>query len=507
MDATPDPLPELPDDNADEADVQPDSGRPPSVATQLVELARDRYTLGVTTDSEAYAVPAGGGHVVMMLRDARASLRGELAREFFREHHKAPSSSALTDALAVLDGFAREEQPVDVYLRTAANNDVVYIDIGDVQGSVVRISGDGWSVIDNEVPVRFRRTRLTGELPVPARGGRLEELWSILNIDETFQAPVLAYMVAAFIQPDAPHPVLTFFAEQGSGKSSATRRIVDILDPSPVPLRKPPRDLESWVVAASGSWVVALDNLSVMPDWFSDSLCRACTGDGDVKRALYTDASLAVVKFRRCVIANGIDVGALRGDLSERLLSVPLFPIPPEQRLREQDIEDRWAAMRPAVFGALLDLCAATMKVLPTVEIAEAPRMADFATLLAAVDRVMGTEGLKQYLHGAETAAEDSLSADPFIIRLREVVTEPFVGTANDLLARVQPTRIGLPLQPPRGWPRMARDVTRSLKRNAPALRSSGWAVTNDGGRNQNSIFQWTIIPPTVEDVPGEATP
>ena len=71
--------------------------------------------------------------------------------------------------------------------------------------------------------------------------------------------------------------------------------------------------------------------------------------------------------------------------------------------------------------------------------------MADFATLLAAVDRVMGTEGLKQYLHGAETAAEDSLSADPFIIRLREVVTEPFVGTANDLLARVQPTRIGLP--------------------------------------------------------------
>ena len=53
----------------------------------------------------------------------------------------------------------------------------------------------------------------------------------------------------------------------------------------------------------------------------------------------------------------------------------------------------------------------------------------------------------------------------------------------------------------------MARDVTQSLKRNAPALRSSGWAVTNDGGRNQNSIFQWTIIPPTVEDVPGEATP
>ena len=66
--------------------------------------------------------------------------------------------------------------------------------------------------------------------------------------------------------------------------------------------------------AAAGSWVVALDNLSGIPAWLSDSLCRASTGDGNVKRALYSDAGLAVVKFRRCVVINGIDLGALRGD-------------------------------------------------------------------------------------------------------------------------------------------------------------------------------------------------
>ena len=88
--------------------------------------------------------------------------------------------------------------------------------------------------------------------------------------------------------------------------------LVDLIDPSPVPLRQAPRDADSWVTAASGSWVVALDNLSAIPPWLSDSLCRAATGDGNVKRALYTDADLAVLKFRRCVIVNGIDVGAVR---------------------------------------------------------------------------------------------------------------------------------------------------------------------------------------------------
>ena len=41
---------------------------------------------------------------------------------------------------------------------------------------------------------------------------------------------------------------------------------------------------------------------------------RVLDGDGNVKRALYSDAGLAVVKFRRCVVINGIDLGALRGD-------------------------------------------------------------------------------------------------------------------------------------------------------------------------------------------------
>lgn len=475
-----------------------------SVASQLIDLAREQYSLGVTPEGETYALPADGGHVVTMLRDNRSGLRMELAKQFFQNTSRAASSGAQTDAMAALEGFARGEVPVEAHLRTASHGDAVYLDLGDTANSVVRVTSEGWQVIRSDVPVRFRRTRLTGAFPMPERGGCLDDLWPLLNVDDGDRVLLLAYMVAALIQPDVPHPVLAFFAEQGSGKSTACRLLVDLVDPSAVPLRKAPRDSDSWVVAASGSWVVALDNLSTVPDWLSDALCRASTGEGDVRRALYTDAGLSVVKFRRCIIANGIDVGALRGDLSERLLCVPLYPIRDAQRQLESAMWGQWRAAYPRVLGSLLDLCAATMASLHRVEMAEYPRMADFARVLAAVDQVLGTDGLKRYLHHANSAAVDSLSADPFIARVREVITEPFMGTAAELLTRAQPLVPGG--RRTEGWPRNARDVTTCLKRNAPALRRCGWDVSTDEGRNQNSTFRWSIQPPLLDSVLKELT-
>ena len=48
------------------------------------------------------------------------------------------------------------------------------------------------------------------------------------------------------------------------------------------------------------------------------------TGDGLVRRKLYTDSDLAVLAFKRCIVLTSIDHGALRGDLGDRLLLVDL---------------------------------------------------------------------------------------------------------------------------------------------------------------------------------------
>ena len=281
--------------------------------------------------------------------------------------------------------------------------------------------------------------------------------------------------------------------------------LVDLIDPSPVPLRQAPRDPDSWVIAASGSWVVALDNLSAIPHWLSDSLCRADTGDGSVKRALYTDADLAILKFRRCVIVNGIDIGAVRPDLAERLATVDLRRIDRQHRRPEATLRQEWQQALPGILSGLLDLAAAVHQRLETITVDHSPRMADYARTLAAVDEVLATDGLQRFLSRADQLSEDSLSADHFIERLRLHTREPIIGkSGGDLLAITTP--VGDHWRRPKEWPKNGRDVTAILRRHAPALRSLGWAIEDDGARNHRNVLLWTIYPPQQDSTAQQAS-
>ena len=237
--------------------------------------------------------------------------------------------------------------------------------------------------------------------------------------------------------------------------------------------------------------MVGLDNLSSVPDWLSDSLCRAVTGDGDVRRALYTDGGLAVFAFRRCIVLNGIDVGALRGDLTDRILHVSLDRIAEAARRKDEELNERWRQDHPLILGALLAVIAGVIRTLPFVRLGNKPRMADFAHVLAAIDQQQGTDGLSRYLEQAKVMAADSLSADPFLIALVAADLE-FEGTAAELLEQLRPSD---ERRPPRDWPKNPRVVTGILKRHAPALRKLGWAV-EDTQDSHTKVTQWTLKRP-----------
>jgi len=102
---------------------------------------------------------------------------------------------------------------------------------------------------------------------------------------------VLGWLVAALL-PHIQHPVLLLAREQGTGKSTAAHMLVQLVDPSSALLRSPPREPESSAIQAAGSYVVAVDNVSTIAPWWSDALCRAVTGDGWIRRRLYTDSWL-----------------------------------------------------------------------------------------------------------------------------------------------------------------------------------------------------------------------
>ncbi len=487
-------------DRADEVlagqpDAAPTDGKEPtkSAATLIVGLALDRYTFGVSGAGEPFAVPLTGPQVVRPLRGGKTSLRAVLAADYFRQYGKAAPQQALSDALLVLEGQACDAQETELHIRVAEHDGALWLDLGDATARAVRITRTGWQVLDDP-PVRFKRTTLQLPLPEPKRGGTLDDLRGRLNVADNDWPLILGWLVACLF-PSIPHPLLTLIAEQGTGKSTLTKTLVGLLDPSPVPLRKPPRDTDSWVTAASGSWIVALDNLSGMPDWLSDSLSRAVTGEGDVRRRLYTDGDFAVFEFKRCLIANGIEIGALLGDLGERILPVNLATIPATSRRTEGDIWKKWTDQHPLILGALLDLVAGVMHSLPSVKLVSLPRMADFARILAAVDQVLGTSGLSWYSNRAAELAADQLAGEPLFVQIAALITEPFTGTAGELLAKVTPT--DEKWRAPRiGWPKNARAATGQLRRISPTMRKIGWTVTDLGRSGHVKAIRFQVAPP-----------
>jgi hypothetical protein len=447
-----------------------------STATELVALAQQRYALGTSSLGEPFAVAreGHGPYLARMLRGGQASLRAELAATFAELHDRAPSSSALTDAMLVLEGRALRAAPAELALRVARHHDGLVLDLGDPSGRVVVLTPGGWALADRS-PVLFRRTKLTSALPTPERGGDLGELAELVNLSAASWPLALAWLVAALI-PDLPHPIPLLVGEQGAGKSTTARILTRLVDPSPAQLRTAPKDLEQWAVAAAGSWMVVLDNLSGVAPWLSDALCRAVTGDGMVRRALYENNDLAVLAFRRVVVLTAIDAGALRGDLADRLV---LFDLDrPPRRRTDADLEAAFTAAWPRLVGALLDLACDTLAVLPGVHLADAPRMADFAQVVAAVDMLLRTDALGTYRELSARLAYDIGDQDPVIRAIAALLadTPTWQGTAEQLLGKLT---AALPegARMPKDWPTTPRGMAGALVRAAPTLRTLGYGI------------------------------
>jgi Mg-chelatase subunit ChlI len=104
-------------------------------------------------------------------------------------------------------------------------------------------------------------------------------------VDDAGFRLLIGWLLAAYM-PGIPHPILALLGQQGTAKTTALRLLLSLLDPSTAPVRTPPTEPAAWAVTAAHSWAVGLDNVSALPAWLQDALCKAVTGDGIVRRAL-----------------------------------------------------------------------------------------------------------------------------------------------------------------------------------------------------------------------------
>ena len=464
------------------AEVAPDEDhdaeggpRRKSKAAMLVELAM-AAGLWHDPEGEPWATFTVDGHREHWPTKSKA-FRRWLSRRFYETEGGTPGAQAIQDALLVIDGIACYDGPeYPVYTRLAEHDGRIYLDLGNDQWRAVEIGPDGWRVIlSEEVPVRFRRARGMLSLPEPVAGGSLELLRRYLHVpDDPAWLLIRAWLVGA-LHSSGPYPVLVLQGEQGSGKSLAARMLRHLIDPNTAPLRTSPREEGDLLIAARNGWVVALDNLSGLPDWLSDAICRVATGGGLGKRELYTDTDEVLIDVRRPVILNGIDDLTARDDLRDRAIVITLPPIAAHERREEGELWAAFEADRPAILGALLDAAAAAMRYRDATRLTRPPRMADFARWAAAAGRAAGwtaDEFMVAYTSNRAEAAAAGVEASPVGQAIRALVEArgSWEGTATDLRQALAEHVE----DPDRALPKSPRTLASHLRRLAPALRVVG---------------------------------
>ena len=370
-----------------------------------------------------FAAPAFGhgcGAAIMQQPGAPPALQRS-PRRLITSRHKR-NSTAPSDA---------------VHVRVAEHNDRIYLDLADECWRAVEVGASGWRIV-SAPPVRFIRTPGMLPLPVPERGGSIEALARLLNLPGRDEFVLVVAWLLAALRSGGPYPLLAIAGEQGSAKTFLTKVLRALIDPNVAPVRAAPREERELFISARNSHMLAFDNLSNMPPWISDALCRLASGGSFAVRRLYTDEDEVLFEAARPIVLNGIEEVITRPDLADRAIFLTLGPITEEQRRPEKDLWREFELERPRILGAMLDIAAHGLRTFSDVRIARWPRMADFAQWATACESAFGPAGifLRAYSENRRAARDGILEADPVAARVREIMARcsTWSGSASDLL-------------------------------------------------------------------------
>ena len=529
----------------------------PTLADRLVELVED--------SGELFVTPEGRAHVTLGFPDSHTEtlpldddhfetwLRGHFyATEKKRLEEQAAASyermidslgsmavgqsipvrrpatiraQTVTDAVSQLVSMALFAKRVEhVHLRGAAHGEKIYLDLCNDAWEAIEIDADGWRIIQNP-PVRFVRVKGQLPLPYPTRGGSVEELRGILTFtnteeDEKAWRLVLAWLIQALRFGREEYPVLVLLGGHGTGKSTTSRLVRSIIDPSEVMDIRKPKTEEEVHIDAENSWILALDNVSGLQGWVSDVVCRISTGSAMTKRTLYSNRGREIFKAARPQILNGISEVATAGDLLRRslLINLPLV----EENIEKEEIFAELEERRPGILGALLDAVSSGLKSIangdPVTD--RLPDMADFSKWAIRTERALGGERgsfMEAYkdAHGEATAT--ILESEPIcatllrFVRSYEGRDNAWVGTVGELRTALNDVQTDEDLKRSDDWPKTPRALGSKLTRVKPALAEEGIhiedAPKSAAGKRRRVYFESSVdtaVDTAVDGAPDE---
>lgn len=464
----------------------------PSQATKIVGMLLSNRRILLFKDEYGVAhvqIPIGDHVEIWPCRSATFTrwIGGEYYR--FTRGTAVAGRESVKDAIGLLEGIAiNEREEHRLFNRVAQTSDAVWYDLADAKWRAVRITKDGWSVV-NTVPLLFHRFSHLAPQVEPVRGGNVRDVLKFVNVTNPDQQMLfLVYLVASFI-PGWPHPACYIYGPQGSAKSCLSRVMRRLIDPSKIEVVSLTRHESDLAQQLGHHNFLFFDNVSDIPDWIADLLCRAITGSGFSKRELYSDDSDVIRYVMANVGINGINIASNRADLLERSLLIGLERISKSNRKQEYDLMAEFELARPKILGSIFDSVSEAMRIRPLIELDELPRMADFALWGAAIADALGF-GRDAFLQAysrninsqSEEVVRDNVVAVLIVALLDEECGE-WEGTPTALLKRLKDLAMDAMIVD-KQLPENPSALMREINRLKTALEETGIQVLSRSDRS-----------------------
>ncbi len=354
-----------------------------------------------------------------------------------------PSREGLTSLIELLKAKAIwESNEYELHNRVAWYGENLIYDLSNKSWEKVLITPSGWRVLEKENdPILFKRYSHQKSQVSPSQGVDplfVKRIFNYINIVEEDQKILfLVWLISCFI-PDFPHPLMYVYGPQGSAKSSISKIVREIIDPSILEVGTLPKNHEGLIQQLDHNWMNFFDNVSYIDQNMSDLLCKSITGIGVSKRELYTNDEDIIYNFKRCIGINGINLEGVQPDLLERSILFNLKRMDDSNRLSEDKLKKDFEEDKSKILGAIFTILSQALDIKRDVELERTPRMADFTLWGCAIAEAIGYEMndfLDAYLRNIDSQVEEGINSSGIALTIQGFMINKQVweGTARKL--------------------------------------------------------------------------
>ena len=384
-------------------------------------------------------------------------------------------------------------------------DDEIFYNLCNDDYELVKITKDGYSIIDNDLdnPLFRRKSNPLSQVkPLKSKNNHnpLNKLAEFLRIPIESRQLFIIHLISFFFEK-IPIPIMIFQGEPGSAKSSITSTVKKIVDPSPQNRNSMPDNIDDANIHFFNRYLTNFDNISFIENVMSDNMCKAITGFTHNKRELYSDDGEIILTIKARIILNGVTPHVDQTDLIDRSVFYEGKYIPKSEKITEQEFNKKLDSLLPYILDQIFSILSKVLKNYQSVEsqIKEKERMADFTIIGECISQELGYEKftfIESYTNNLKLHSFNAVESYPIINIISDIAREEgkdFEISVNDLFKKITSYAFenGINIKSKYSkFPQTEKAVSNQIIRLKSTFRSLGYEITSYRYSSRDNKFK-----------------